>query len=118
MPRIHRSHLLVVLFLLGCAVPALAQDKGSISGKVSDKKTGHALPFATVTVMGAQKGGLTDSEGQFQVTGIPPGTYEVRIQFLGYAPIARPGVVVAAGKATVVDAAMEEIIVRQEKAIE
>ena len=118
MSRLHRSLLLTILFLIACAFPALAQDKGSISGKVSDKKTGHALPFATVTVVGAQKGGLTDSEGQFIVSGIPPGTYEVRFQFLGYAPISRPGVVVTGGKATAVDAAMEEIVVRQEKAIE
>jgi len=118
MPRIHRSLLLVVLFLLGCAVPALAQDKGSISGKVADKKTGHALPFATVTVVGAQRGGLTDSEGQFLVTGVPPGSWEVRVQFLGYRPESRPGVVVAAGKATPVNFSLEEIVVRQEKTVE
>jgi len=85
---------------------------------VSDKKTGHALPFATVTVMGAQRGGLTDSEGQFLVTGIPPGSYEVRVQFLGYRPEIRPAVAVAAGKATVLNFTMEEIVVRQEKTVE
>ncbi len=117
MVKLHRSLILTVLFL-GLAFPALAQDKGSISGKVSDKKTGHALPFATVTVVGAQRGGLTDSEGQFLVSGVPPGTYEVRFQFLGYAPVSKPGIVVTAGKATTVDASMEEIVVRQEKTVE
>ena len=48
-----------------CSPTRLAQDRGAISGKVTDKKTGHALPFATVTVVGRRSGGLTDSEGQF-----------------------------------------------------
>ena len=53
-----------VLLLVSLALPALAEDKSTITGKVTDKRTGHALPFANVAVIGAQKGGLTDSEGQ------------------------------------------------------
>jgi hypothetical protein len=100
------------------AAPTLAQERGSISGKVADKKTGHALPFATVTVVGAQRGGLTDSEGEFVITGVPAGTWEVKVQFLGYGPMSRTGVVVTAGKPTVVNFALEEVIVRQEKTVE
>src|SRR5262249_15616993 len=108
--------VLSLCFLI--ASPSLAQEKGSISGKVTDKKTGHALPFATITVVGAQRGGLTDSEGQFLVTGVRVGSWEVKIQFLGYKPESRPATVVTAGKATVVNVAMEDIVVRQEKTVE
>ena len=45
--------------MLALAQPAHAQEKGSITGRVTDKKTGHAIPFATVTVIGAQRGALT-----------------------------------------------------------
>ena len=99
-------------------VSGLAQEKGALSGKVVDKKTGHALPFASVTVMGAQKGGLTDSEGQYLVSGVPVGTYEVRVQFLGYAPVSRPGVVVSAGRPVVENFELAEIVVQQEKVVE
>src|SRR5437762_4777436 len=108
--------LIPSLFLLAVARPALAQDKGTITGKVTDKRTGHALPFANVAVPAAQKGGLTDSEGRFTISGVPVGTYELKIQFLGYRPELRAGVVVAAGKPTVVDFKLEEIVVREEKA--
>src|SRR4029079_16769573 len=91
------------LILIAAALPALADDKGTITGKVSDKKTGHALPFANVAVPAAQKGALTDSEGRFTIPGVPVGTYELKIQFLGYKPETVPGVVVAAGKPSVVD---------------
>ena len=43
------------LILIATALPALADDKGTITGKVSDKKTGHALPFANVAVPERQR---------------------------------------------------------------
>jgi type III secretion system FlhB-like substrate exporter len=109
---------LTLITLLMAAGSALAQGRGSIAGKVIDKRTGHAIPFASVGVVGAQKGGLTDSEGRFLVSGVPVGTYEVKVQFLGYKPESRPGVVVADGKSTTADFQLEEIVVREEKAIE
>src|SRR5262249_42057864 len=96
-----RALLIISLLSIAVAVPALADDKGTITGKVIDKKTGHALPFANVAVPAAQKGGLTDSEGRFTILGVPAGTYELKVQFLGYQPETRPGIVVAAGKSTV-----------------
>ncbi len=111
-------YLLLCLLVLVSAFPAAADDKGTLTGKVTDKRTGHALPFANVAVVGAQKGGLTDSEGRFNISGVPVGTYEVKVQFLGYKPDSRPGVVVAAGKPTVLEFKLEDIVVREEKAIE
>src|SRR5258705_1552894 len=109
--------LLLPRLALG-ALHAHAQEKGSITGRVTDKKTGHALPFASVNVVEAKRGVLTDSEGQFVLSGLLPGTYEVRAQFLGYKADSRTGVVVEAGKALTVDFRLEDIVVREEKAIE
>ena len=106
------------LLLLAIACPAFAEDRGSVTGRVTDQRTGHALPFANVTVMGAQRGGLTDSEGRFTISGVPVGTYELKVQFLGYKPASRPGVVVTTGKPLAVDFKLEEVVVRVEKAIE
>ncbi|HKQ58522.1 MAG TPA: TonB-dependent receptor [Candidatus Eisenbacteria bacterium] len=118
-PDCRASAIAVVAALtLLVACPAWSQDKGGITGKVFDKRTSHAIPFATVTLIGAQKGGLTDSEGKFLITGVAPGTYELRVQFLGYAPAVQAGVVVAAGKSQTINVAMEEIVVQQVKAIE
>jgi len=98
--------------------PAPSGEKGSITGRVIEKKSGHAIPFATITVVGAQKGALSDAEGAYTVTGVPVGTYEVKVQFLGFAPQSRPGVVVTAGKPIAIDFQMEEVVVQQVKAIE
>src|SRR5262245_31160120 len=117
MRTIHRVAMSCVLVCLAVS-PVRAQDKGTITGKVNDKRTGHALPFANVALVGVPKGGLTDSEGRFTIPGVPVGTYEIRVQFLGYKTETRPGVVVTTGKPVIVDFKLEEIIVRQEKVVE
>ena len=117
----HRSaciSALLSLFLVVCASSAFAQAKGSVSGRVVDEKTKHAIPFANVALVGAQRGGLTDSEGQFLITGVPPGTYEVSARFLGYRAASKPGVAVTAGKPVVVNFELSEIVVQEVKTVE
>jgi hypothetical protein len=110
--------LALTLALASLTASTAAAQNGGVGGKVADKRTGHALPFATVSIVGAQKGGLTDSEGQFLITGLPAGTYEVRVQFLGYKPETRPGIVVVAGKNTTLNFTLEDVVVREEKVVE
>lgn len=97
---------------------ARAADMGTITGRVTDKANGHAIPFVSVSIPAAKRGGLTDSEGQFTISNVPPGTYEVKAQYLGYKPASAAGVVVVAGKAVVVNFAIENAIVKEEKAVE
>jgi len=108
--------LLVVLAL--SAVSAAAQDRGSVSGKVSDKRSGHALAFASVTVVEAKRGVLTDSEGQFLISGVAPGSYEVRVQFSRLQVESRAAVVVVGGKKASVNFTLEEQVVTTTKQVE
>ena len=101
-----------------CGSAALAQVRGSVSGRVVDQRTRHAIPFANVALIGAQRGGLTDSEGQYLITGVPVGTYEISVRFLGYRQVSRPGVTVTAGKSVVVNFELSEIVVQEVKTVE
>ncbi len=49
---------------------------------------------------------------------MPVGTYELRVQFLGYKPETRPGVVVAAGKGVALEFKLEDVVVHEEKVVE
>ena len=120
MRRTHRHllRLLLLLASLGLASPLHAQDRGTVTGRVTDRRTGHAIPFANVAVPGAKRGALTNSEGLFLISAVPAGTWEVQVQFLGYRPESKPGVVVVPGKQVAVDFQLEEVVVREEKAVE
>lgn len=109
--------LLAIVFGLALlADSARAQDAGRISGTVRDAASGRALPFATISIPQLRKGALSDTKGDFLITGVPAGSYTVRCQFLGYTDAEQPAAVTAGG-ATRLDFSLKEVIVRQEKEV-
>ena len=76
---------------------ARAQETGTLSGKVWDEVTGEELVGANILLVGTSRGGNTDLNGQFSVRGIPVGTYDVRITYVGYATKLVRGLKIVAG---------------------
>lgn len=85
MARLHRLLLPILVSILGTAFlssPATAQT-GTVSGTVGNDQ-GQPLGFAQVVVEGTNLGAVTDADGSYTITGIPAGTYQLRVEFLGY----------------------------------
>ncbi len=83
------SSVLQVTFVFACLAGqwAMAQATGTIQGKVTDV-SGAAILGAVVTVQAADGSGnqhttVTDGEGAFQVSSLPPGNYNVKISANG-----------------------------------
>ena len=89
-------------FVLICASGStlLAQGTGQITGKIIDKKTGTALGFANIVIVGSRKGAMSLDDGKFTVPGIPVGTYTVKAMMMGYKTIELPGIVVNSNQTT------------------
>ena len=64
--------------------PALACAQFSITGQVSDREEGSALPGANVMLSGTHIGSFTDRNGYFKLERVPAGTYTMKVSFLGY----------------------------------
>lgn len=73
----------LILFLFGNG-PLLAQNQGAISGVVRDKNSQEELIGATVILEGTNLGVQTDATGKFQLKGIPPKSYNIKINYIGY----------------------------------
>ncbi len=73
----------MILFLLGNG-SLLAQNQGAISGVVRDKNSQEELIGATVILEGTNLGVQTDATGKFQLKGIPPKSYNIKINYIGY----------------------------------
>ena len=73
----------IFLFIL-LSVLLPAQDVGTLSGKVSDAKTGTGLPGVNVMVKGTYYGAATDLDGNFRILKIRPGSYDVEVSMIGY----------------------------------
>jgi TonB-linked SusC/RagA family outer membrane protein len=74
---------LLVLLCVGGVGTATAQT-GTIAGTVTEAASAETLPGANVQIVGTQRGASTDAQGAYRITGVQPGTYEVRASFIGY----------------------------------
>ncbi len=80
------KRLFYLIALLPLAAPLSAQQNGTVSGRVT--ADGSALASAQVvlsqSVTGAQYGGITNDNGRYEVEGVPPGTYDISVELIGY----------------------------------
>ncbi|MCS6988721.1 MAG: TonB-dependent receptor [Chloroherpetonaceae bacterium] len=84
-----------LFWLLGpllVATTLLAQETGGIDGEVIDRDTRQAIIGARVEVLGTKLGATTDLNGNFRITGLPIGTYRLKITAPEYKTIARSDV--------------------------
>ena len=77
---------LILLALLSALFPACAWSQTQLStvfGTVTDS-TGAAIPAVQVTLLnqstGLKRSTLTDTNGQYRLGGLPPGTYTIRVE--------------------------------------
>lgn len=103
-----------ILILFCFTVPIIAQT--SLEGKVMDEKN-EAIIGATVVLFksGVQKSGTTtDIDGNYSISNIDPGTYDVEFSYIGYKTQRIQGVVIFAGKSNRLNAAMDQGITLNE----
>jgi outer membrane receptor protein involved in Fe transport len=100
-----RKLLLVLAALLLLPGLLLAQD-GKLRGKVTDRESGEALIGANVTVEGTNLGAATDVNGEYVILSVIPGTYTVKVTYIGYSPVTVSNVIVNSGLTTTRDLQM------------
>jgi len=87
---------------------------GKIRGRVTDKATGEGLPGANVMIAAAWQensqtpvewhlGAAADFAGDYYILNVPPGTYSVIAQMMGYGKVVQTDVRVNIDRTTVVD---------------
>ncbi|MFA6467870.1 MAG: TonB-dependent receptor [Bacteroidota bacterium] len=79
----NRTAILFVLAVLLFVQLSIAQ-KTDIRGVVEDSTSGEKIPFATITVIGANRGVGTNSNGFYLIGGLSWGTYEITASSIGY----------------------------------
>jgi outer membrane receptor protein involved in Fe transport len=115
--------LLSLMFLLSVAA---MYGQTSLEGAVTDKETGEPILFGTVAVY---KGDLlitgteTDLDGNYILSPIDPGTYDLEVSYVGYTSMRQTGVIVKAGKVNRVNfeiaqegEVLEEVVITEYKA--
>ena len=88
----------VVLFLAAALLllPAVASAQGSLTGTVRDESSA-VLPGVTVeasspALIEKVRAAVTDSSGQYRITGLNPGTYSLTFKLTGFNVVKRDGI--------------------------
>ena len=112
----NKKILLITLFI---SLIVNAQDKGNVTGLLTDKEYSNApLPFANVQLKGTTIGTTTDFDGMYTLS-LAPGNYTIVFSFLGYKKIEKPFIILP-GKTITINqlmsaeegVALEEVIVK------
>jgi len=82
---------------------------GALKGKITDKSTGEAIPFANIVLYQNEKqitGALSDIDGFYTVKPITTGKYDVKVSYVGYQSTQITGIYINADKITFQDIAL------------
>jgi hypothetical protein len=70
--------------ILYCAMVMPVYGQSTLTGKLTDRKTGEPVPFANVFFAHTTLGTSSLPDGSFSISRIPKGKYDLVIEFVGY----------------------------------
>lgn len=108
MRRRYSIFLLLTSLILPLSLPAQSVDT-AIVGTITDS-SGAVLPGASITVLspatGIEKKVTSGTEGQYSVTYLTPGAYDITISANGFSPYLQKGIVLQLNQQARINAAM------------
>ncbi|HSF53511.1 MAG TPA: TonB-dependent receptor [Algoriphagus sp.] len=73
---------IAVLAFFMLSIQAFSQ--GIIRGKVFNPVNNEPVAFANILILDTELGAISDENGMYEITAIPPGLYNVRASFVGF----------------------------------
>lgn len=77
----NKLYLIVVFLFLSSIVAA---QNAALKGQIMDENTKEPLSGAYVHFDGIKGGSITDAFGHYQISGVSPGSYKVKVKYIGY----------------------------------
>ncbi len=107
--------LLILLSLLTSNI--LFGQTGVIQGKTTNAFNKETIPFAVIAIEGTTIGTTSDENGDYILSNLEPGMYNLKVNFIGFKPLTIYEVQVRNATPTFVHIEMEENTVQMEEAI-
>ncbi|MCH8566959.1 MAG: TonB-dependent receptor [Balneolales bacterium] len=101
-----RSFFVLALLVFGQGITETAL-ADIIAGRITDARTGEELIGANVFILETGQGASTNLDGEYIILNVGPGTYTLRITYVGYQTQRIENVVVRTDLTTRIDVAMQ-----------
>ena len=90
---------------------------GVIRGKVTNAINKEPIPYVVIVVEGTTIGGTSDDNGDYTITGLNPGIYNLKASFIGYKPVTLYEVQVTLANVKFANISMEEMSMEMQEAV-
>ncbi len=100
----------IAFILVFFAIQVFAQPTQTIRGTVIDDASNAPVAFATVGLLHTEPflGATTDTSGNFSISNVPVGRYDLQVKFIGYEPAVIREVTVISAKQTFLSIQLKE----------
>ncbi len=109
---------IIFIFSFGAAHVHAQSLNGTIIGTVKDKETQERIEGAIIILQGTNFKAQSDSNGRFKFTNIPPQTYNLVVQYVGYKEQTLFDLIISNGNALILNielensAQLKEVVIR------
>lgn len=111
---IHQLTVLL-LILVSLTIPLKAVNT-NITGFVNDAITGEPLIGANIVLLGTSMGASSDMNGKYIIPNVVPGTYTIRVSYIGYGEI-KSEIIIKEGESIKKDFALEPVGVKGQEIV-
>ncbi|HKL40357.1 MAG TPA: TonB-dependent receptor [Cryomorphaceae bacterium] len=98
---------LIIALSAFLAATSIFGQSGILKGRVIDEFTNEVVPFSNVALQETNYGAVSDIDGNYEITGIEPGLYNVQASFVGYKTKTIFEVEIFAAKPTILNIPLE-----------
>lgn len=78
------KNIVILLIALASSTLVIGQNQGVIKGRVFDAVSNEAVPFANVAIQNTALGAVTDLDGNYSISNLEPGLYNLLATYVGY----------------------------------
>ena len=107
---------IAALGLAALSAPMVAQQTGTVSGRVVAAGTNRPLQNAQVAVVGTNIGTQTGADGRYTLLNVPSGRTQIRVSAIGYA-VGTVQLTVVAGQTATADVSLSTSVLRLDEVV-
>ncbi|MEL6635324.1 MAG: TonB-dependent receptor [Bacteroidota bacterium] len=108
---------LLALLVWGLGYCSLVAQSGIIKGTITNSINNEPISFATVLVLGTDSGTTSDLDGNYEVRGLAPGLYSIRVSYVGFDDFTEYEIQVFNNKPAEIDIQMSEAVQELEEVV-